>query len=113
VEENVRLIQASYMAPAISDKLHARIGYIPCRVFKNISYGQVPLTNNKFANDFFQGRLIHNPDVRQLFFDGREQLAKYELKTLHNLMNEVAEKYTYLNKVDVLLQAAKLVQESR
>lgn len=113
IEENVRLVQKSYMAPAISDDYHKGCGYIPCRLFKNISYGQIPLTNNKFANDSFQGRLIYNGDARQLFYDGREQLANYKLEDLHALMDEVAIKHTYLNKIEIMLKAAKTVQESR
>jgi len=112
IQENIRLIRDSYMAPAISNAYHCSVGYIPCRVFKNLSYGQMVPTNNRFAQDFFKGRLIYNPDAYQLFFDARAQLP-HTLKTLHDLMDEVAQKHTYLNKIDTILEAVKLAQESR
>jgi hypothetical protein len=113
IEENVRLVRASYMAPAIGDKYHAKVGYIPCRTYKNISYGCLPLTNNRYAQEAFQGRLIYNDDTYKLFYEAREQLKSYKLADLHQLMDEVAEKHTYLTKIDSVMKAAKMTLEAR
>lgn len=113
IEENVRLIQKSYMAPAINIPWQSEVGYIPCRIFKNISYGQMGITNNKAVYDFFKGRVIYNADPYNLFYDARDQLLSVSLKVLHELMDEIAEKHTYLNKIDALLTAAKLTEEMR
>ena len=109
VEENVRLIQESYMAPAISGPFQIEWGNVPCRVFKNISYGQYGITNSKYSNDLFDGRLIYHPDAHQLFFEAREQLPKIALKDLHSLMDEVAEKHTYLNRIASIIKAIELI----
>src|SRR5208282_616440 len=111
IEDNIRLIQKSYIAPAINVRYQTEVGYIPCRIFKNISYGQMGVTNSKAVNDFFRGRLIYNPDPEKLFYQAQEQLPEVSLDILHQLMDEVAEKHTYLNKIDALLKAAKMVQE--
>jgi hypothetical protein len=113
VEENVRLVQASYIAPAISLAYQIKVGYMPCRVFKALSYGQMCATNNPWANEIFRGKLIYNWDTRALFYDAREQLSRTTPETLHALMDEVAKNHTYLNKIDNLLDGAKLAQESR
>jgi hypothetical protein len=113
VEENVRLVQSSYVAPAISLAYQNAVGYLPCRVFKALSYGQMCATNNSCANAFFKGRLIYNADPRALFYDAREQLNFTKPQALYALMDEVARDHTYLNKIDSLLAAAKLAQESR
>jgi hypothetical protein len=113
IEENVRLVQDSYIAPAISLAYQNTVGYLPCRVFKALSYGQMCATNNLCANQTFRGRLIYNSDPYELFFDARDHLASIASETLHALMDDVAQKHTYLNKIDSLLSAAKLAQESR
>lgn len=109
IEENVRLIQESYMAPAISGGLHIAEGYVPCRAFKNLSYGQMVMTNNPATNRLFGNRLIFNSDPYQLFYDARERLPKVTLTELYSLMDEVAQKHTYLNRIDSILKATKLV----
>jgi hypothetical protein len=107
VEENVRLIQAAYMAPTINIQYQTQVGYIPCRIFKNISYGQMGITNNKAVQDFFRGRLIYNEDSYKLFYDAKDQLPTTPLSVLHGLMDEVAAKYTYLNKIDGIVRTIR------
>jgi hypothetical protein len=94
------------MAPAICTPWQVGAGFIPCRVFKNISYGQYPVTNSQAVKDFL-GSAIHNTDSRHLFFDAQRYLKHVPLQELHALMDEVAQHHTYLNKVDALVQAAR------
>lgn len=107
IEENVRLIQRSYIAPAINIPWQTEVGYVPCRIFKNISYGQMGVTNNLAAYNLFKGRVVYNSDPYQLFYDARDQLVSISLKSLHELMDEVGKNHTYLNKISALLEAAK------
>lgn len=109
IEENVRLVRESYMAPAIQGQQQLDVDYLPCRIYKNISYGQMGITNSRAVNDAFQGRLIFNPDPYQLFYDARERLEQVTLSELHWLMDFVAEKHTYINRLDDLLRDARLV----
>lgn len=113
MEENVRLIQNSYMAPAICPPYQIKMGYAPCRIFKNISYGQMGVTNSSYVDDLFDGRLIYHPDTYKLFFVAQEMLPRIKLSELHELMDEVARKHTYINKVDALLRAATQMLEER
>jgi hypothetical protein len=107
IEENVRLIKESYMAPALCIPWQLGAGMIPCRVFKNISYGQFPITNSLVVKNFLNGNAIQNEDSRQLFFDAQRDLKYVPLKELHALMDEVAKHHTYLNKIDALLTATR------
>jgi|SRR5271157_36622 len=113
VEENVRLIQESYIAPALVSPEQYKMGYLPCRIFKNISYGQYGVVNSEFINDVFDGKLICNQDCYRLFYDARERLPGIQLADLHSLMDYVAENHTYLNRFDALLKAARLVLENK
>jgi hypothetical protein len=107
VEDNIRLVRESYMAPAISGSHHLTEGYAPCRIFKNISYGQFGITNSARVNKIFGGKLIFNPNPYQLFYEARERLKSVSLSELHSLMDEVAQKHTYLNRLSAILTAAK------
>ena len=114
-DEHVRLIKESYMAPAINIKYQTDVGYVPCRVFKALSFGQMAVTNNEHATRLFGERLIYNPDPRELFYQAKEVLSQEDIpvRTLHDLMDVVARDHTYLNKIDAILKSARLSLETR
>jgi hypothetical protein len=109
ISENIRLVQESYMAPAIVGPWQRDVGYIPCRIFKNISYGHFGVTNSEAVDWLFQGRLLRvNSDI--MFEYAQARLRKKSLDELHSLMNYVAENHTYLNRIEQLFyQAEKLI----
>lgn len=111
IEDNVRLVRESYFAPAIVGSHHLTEGYAPCRIFKNISYGQFGVTNSAAVNRVFGGKLIFNADPYQLFTTAREQLAMISIDDLHRLMDEVATKHTYVNRLNGILKAAQMITE--
>jgi hypothetical protein len=108
-ENNIKLIRESYMAPAISGSHHLTEGYAPCRIFKNISYGQFGITNNKKVNEIFENKLIYNPDAYKLYYEAKERLQSTPINELHDLMDFVARRHTYLNRIDVMIKAAKMI----
>jgi len=110
IEDNIRLTKESYFSPALQQACHVDIGYVPCRLFKNISYGQFGVTNSPWSNDLFGGKLIFNPDTYQLFHDARERLGTMKVEELHSLMDEVAQKHTYLNRIDGIIKAIRNVE---
>ena len=110
MEDTVELIKSSYMAPAIQGAWQCENGYIPCRIFKNISYGQWGITNNKTVYDLFKGKVIYNSDTYQLFYDAQEYMQSEEAEQkLYELMDEVKTKHTYINRIDALLTFMKKV----
>jgi hypothetical protein len=109
VQENIRLVRTSFMAPAISGSHHLTEGYAPCRIFKNISYGQFGITNSKRVNDIFEGKLIFNPDPHDLYFEAKERLATMKVEELHALMDYVAKKHTYINRINAVFQAIRML----
>ena len=108
IEENVRLIRESYMAPAITGEYQTTRNYVPCRIYKNISYGQYGVVNSPFINEHFGGRLILSPGSLPTFYAAKERLGKILLKDLHDLMDEVAQKHTYVNRIQSLTEAIRL-----
>jgi hypothetical protein len=95
-EENISKIKSSYLAPDFRHKAMLDWGYIPCRVMKNISYGQLGLTNSLAVQNFFEGEVIYNQDSAQLFYDGRSKMKDYDLIKKQMLL--VKENHTYINR---------------
>ena len=106
-DKNIELIQKSYLAPALQGAWQCEKGYIPCRIFKNISYGQWGITNNKTVYDLFEGRIIYNSDTYQLFYDAQAYVATASINELYALMDFVKDNHTYINRIEMLLNFMK------
>ena len=112
-KENEILIQNSYIAPAIQTEFQINQRYITSRIFKNISYGKMGLTNNQVVAELFDGNIIYNNDISKLLELGVE----YEKNTDKNLkkakilflMEYVKEKHTYINRVKSIFKCLNLM----
>lgn len=109
IEDNIKMMRESFFAPAISGSHHLTEGYVPCRIFKNISYGQYGVTNNKRAHQVLEHSCIFNPDPYKLYFEARDRLSSLDLVHLHNQMDLVAKKHTYVNRINSIVKAAKII----
>lgn len=101
VEENIRLIRESCLAPAIVGTWQKEQGYIPCRIFKNISYGNYGITNSEAAQNLFKGRLVYKKNTAELFDAAMEELPRQDNA---ELLRYVREKHTYLNRIKWILE---------
>lgn len=97
------------MAPAIQGEWQCRQGYIPCRIFKNISYGQFGITNSKTVFDLFGGNIIYNTDTYQLFMDAEEYIRNATIEDLYKQMDFVRDNHTYISRINCLLTFANMV----
>ncbi len=111
MKENIRLTQSSYMAPALQGAWQVRQGYIPCRIFKNISYGQIGITNSKTVNELFGGKLVYHPNTDVLFKMAHEKLQNMDIQELYDLMDLVKNKHTYLNRIESMLSFFCMVKK--
>ena len=104
-EKNMELIQESILAPAIQEPWQVKHGYIPCRVFKNLSYGKMGLTNNAFVNNFiFEGKLLYNEDIHKLMDMGIEFNNNNQQELLIELMENVRDNHTYINRIQSIIK---------
>ena len=102
LEENVKLTRESLFAPAIVGGWQREHNYIPCRIFKNISYGQFGVTNSEAVQELFGGKLICNPNTYALFYEAHARLLKTPVTQLYELMDIVAKNHTYINRAENL-----------
>jgi hypothetical protein len=105
ITDNMRLIKRSFIAPALQDDEQVRKQYIPCRIFKNISYGKMGMTNNKKVQELFNHKLIFEEDLEALFSKGIAfEKNPNKLETIVELMKYVRDNHTYLNRVNTIIQ---------
>lgn len=119
--EQVRdFTQKSYMSPDIRSSgkpknikvgcygvNHKLIGYIPCRLFKAISYGCLGITNSIHAYELLNKLPIYNEDEKQLFYDAQKELNNKDL--IKKQMELVKTKHTYINRINDLFAVINLI----
>ena len=104
VEQNIELMKKSIIAPALQDDMQIFYNYIPCRIFKNISYGKMGITNNHVVNELFNNTLIYDSNLIELI---KKSLAfnyvpnKNEI--IVNLMKHVRDNHTYINRINTII----------
>jgi hypothetical protein len=103
-EEAITAIQKSYIAPALQGPWQCEKGYIPCRIFKNISYGQLGVTNSETVYKLFNKKIVYNSDTYQLFLDAQKKLANLNPQDIYELMDFVRDHHTYINRINTLLE---------
>ena len=81
---------------------HKKIGYIPCRIFKNISYGQLGITNSKAVYELFGDNVLYSDNEEELLDISLSKLKDYDY--IKNQMNFVKDSHTYLNRVNSLMR---------
>jgi hypothetical protein len=109
-EEDARsLVETSLFYPDIRGEHHINLGYIPCRLFKNISYGCIPFTNSKLAYDFFDQKILYSPDSKDFLNNSKNYLLNRNLENDKKLMQLVKENHTYLNRVNDILDFIKII----
>jgi hypothetical protein len=108
LEENEKLIQGSIVAPAIQFDWQIKQNYIPCRIFKNISYGKMGVTNSSAVNELFDHKLIYSENVDELMDKATEFETLTDKNTIvKELMREVRDNHTYINRCNYVLEYLK------
>jgi len=97
IQQNYNLTRESRHSPVIQGKWQAEKGYIPCRIFKNISYGCWSETNSSTTASLL-GLDCHTSIESMYLSLEKSARDKNEKKTLE-MMNLVKEKHTYVNRL--------------
>lgn len=84
---------------------HKQIGYIPCRIFKNISYGCLGITNSRFVYELLGKKVIYSDNETELFHLGMKNKDNHQL--IKEQMDIVKENHTYLNRCEDILKVVE------
>jgi hypothetical protein len=99
-----RAIAESWIAPAVQGAWQVEKGYVPCRVFKNLSFGRMTPTNSETVNTLFHGKLPYSSDVKEMYSLGTAWEENPDKNTLSELVSLVKEKHTFVNRVRNILK---------
>jgi hypothetical protein len=104
-EQNVTYVRESRIAPAIGGDIQVLRSMMPCRVWKNISYGQMCVTNLPKAKEVFGDTCICNTDIDELI-EAALAVGPAQYEELTRFQQEiVAKRYTYLNVLHAIGRA--------
>jgi len=102
-EESRWLISRAHLAPTVQGE--GQIGYyVPCRLFKNLSYGAAALSNNRLLAELLDTGCLVETDMQKLIELGSQSARNFDIDHLEHAMMEVARKHTYLSRINFLLQ---------
>lgn len=103
-QENIDAVRAARLAPAIAGGWQVDHGYLPCRVFKNPSYGVAMFTNVSKVNELFGDATIPGDSLPELVRNAL-RLRKNEYEDLVRAQQIVASRYTYRQSLEAISRA--------
>ena len=105
IEENISLLRKSRHSIAIQGKWQVENGYVPCRIFKNISYGCLTFTNSKVVSDLLN--LPHFNNMEDMFFAAESHLLNPKKNELNDVIQTVKKNHTYINRLQNIIECIK------
>lgn len=102
-EENRNFIRESFLCPDFRSDWHLQCGYIPCRMWKNISYGRITGTNSPLVKRALGDYVVFGGTPQTLY----QNLLEAEMNKTVNMkeaMTFVKEQHTYINRVNNILK---------
>ena len=99
----------SYIPLDVRPKNHIANNYVPCRSFKNGSYGKLIITNSKAVYNFFDGDVAYASKSDELFHVAREMQDDPKTKDkILNQMKKIKEYNTYVNRLQDIITASEM-----
>lgn len=103
---NTLFVRLSRIAPAIAGRFQTEVNYLPCRMFKNISYGQLGITNIKKFKDILGDSFIEGESIEEII-DKSLSLSKAEYFDIIKKQQEIIKSYTYKNALNNIIKVLK------
>lgn len=101
IEDHKKITQQSIMTVDLRGSLHISMGYIAGRIFENISYGQLGMSNSPTSYNKLEKMILHSPDTKELFYLGLEK--NKDISLIQDQMRWVQKNHTFVNRAKSLL----------
>jgi hypothetical protein len=105
-----RLIRYSRIAPAVAGSWQVENNYLPCRMFKNVSYGALGLTNVKGFEGIFGDSLLYSSEIEGLVEMGFSMPDKRKRAYVAEQQERVAH-HTYANKLKRIIDSFEMLND--
>jgi hypothetical protein len=103
-KDNLELIRKSLISIDIRGDWHVECGYLPCRIFKNISYGRLTGTNSENVKKIFGDHVIYEPNLSLLYDKMIESENKSSIEEIKSSMEFIKSNHTFVNRINNLLK---------
>ncbi len=108
-ENMIKLIRSSNQAPAIVAGWQRENLYVPCRLFKNISYGQPTFSNSPVIKEIC-GDDFYEEDCAALAIKTNEYLKNRDLDREKNVIETIRKEHTFVNRCNRILEMVEGVR---
>ncbi len=103
------LIRWSRIAPAIGGFQQVKTDYLPCRMFKNISYGQLGITNVKKFKEILGDHFVNGSSIEEII-EKTLSLSKNEYINIVKAQQEIVKKYTYEQAIKNIVKTFSIIK---
>lgn len=103
-QQNVEAVRVSRIAPAIGGRWQVDHNYLPCRTFKNISYGQLGISNIKKFESVFNGCVVTGNTIEEIV-DKALSLPRNIYLSMIIEQQEITKNHTYLTRIVNIMKA--------
>lgn len=103
-EDLIKITKRSMLAAEVRGLEHVRTKMVPERIFKNVSYGHLGMTNSKIVQETLDGNCVYNEDTSQLFHDSMKSRNDYQM--ILSAQKFVKENHTYVNRIKGIIKIA-------
>lgn len=97
-------IASSLITADLRGEVWQKGGYVPCRVFKNISYGALGVTNSIAVKEMFGDMVAYADNPYDMVYVAMDKIKDKE--SIRNSMEYVKEHHTYVNRVKDMIEVA-------
>jgi len=105
---NIFFVRISRIAPAIAGRFQVEVNYLPCRMFKNISYGQLGITNVAKFKDLLGEHFVGGENIEAIT-NKALSLSKTEYLAKIRAQQEIIKSYTYKSALENIIEALKKI----
>lgn len=102
-DDNKSLIRNSFICPDFRSDWHLQCDYIPCRIQKNISYGQVQGTNSPFIKKAFGDYVVFGGTPETLYDNLVDVSSSNKIK-MKEAMQFIKDNHTYINRINNIIK---------
>lgn len=108
--ENSEAVREARLAPAIAGQWQVTHNYLPCRVFKNISYGALGITNIPKFSEILGDAAVVSDSIEELMEFALALSAQEYLQLVREQQHLIEDHYTYWES---LLAIERAFEEGR
>tara|TARA_Y100000389_G_scaffold38883_1_gene33258 strand:+ start:8042 stop:9001 length:960 start_codon:yes stop_codon:yes gene_type:complete len=110
VPENkmIDFLKSCMIVPSLQFKWQRDVRYIPCRIFKTISYGKMGITNNIGVYELFDKKVLYSDNLKKLVemsVEFEKNPRKHQI--IKDLMVDVRDNHTYISRVNLVIDVLK------